>query len=207
MKVFTAKVCPMPALEMLVVEMLAIHYCSDRGETLEVVKEIAKIVDERIERNEGYFGADAAKIFWINPVADLRAMNLIEESGGRISGTEYLFCHALDPIPTDVDPMDALAQMALADPMVGSTKERAERIVRDIELFGCEAVVLSRIPGASHCAFEGDIIAQAVRSKCDIPVVEIEVPPISDSLRTSLKTRIEALVETVKQKRISKKGS
>ena len=40
-------------------------------------------------------------MFWINPVADLRIMNLIEDVGGRICGTDYMFTHALDPIPED----------------------------------------------------------------------------------------------------------
>jgi len=31
----------------------------------------------------------------------------------------------LDPIPTDLPPMEALARMALADPMVGSAADRA----------------------------------------------------------------------------------
>ena len=66
-------------------------------------------------------------------------MNLIEECGGRVCGTEYLFCHALDEIPEDLPPMQALARMALADPMVGSAANRAERICRDIRGFGAEA--------------------------------------------------------------------
>ncbi len=75
--------------------------------------------------------AEAARIFWVNPVADLRAMNLLEDCGGRLCGTEYLFCHALDAIPEDLPPLEALAQMALADPMVGPAADRAERICRE----------------------------------------------------------------------------
>ncbi len=112
----------------------------------------------------------------MNPVADLQVMNLLEDCGGRICGTEYLFAHALDPIPTDVPPMEALAQMALADPMVGSAIDRAARIVAEIRRFGAEAVIVSRIPGASHCALEGEIIGEIVREECGLPVLEIEVP-------------------------------
>ncbi len=65
-------------------------------------------------------GADAVRIFWVNPVADLRAMNLLEELGGRICGSDYMFTHALDLIPEDLPPLEALARTALADPMVGS---------------------------------------------------------------------------------------
>lgn len=91
--------------------------------------------------------------------------------------------------------------MALADPMVGSAADRGERICRDVQRFGAEALIISRIPGASHCAVEGMVIRDMVRSRLDIPVVEIEVPPISDSMLPSLATRIEALVETVRERR------
>ena len=42
--------------------------------------------------------------------------------------------------------------------MLGSPLDRAERICRDIQRFGAEAVVVSRIPGASHCGLEGLVI-------------------------------------------------
>ncbi|NLH41230.1 MAG: 2-hydroxyacyl-CoA dehydratase [Planctomycetes bacterium] len=198
---FTAPLCPMPALEMLIAEMLAIHFCSDRDETILVLAELLAEVERRVAAGVGHLSTDAARIFWVNPVADLQVMNLLEESGGRICGTEYLFAHALDPIPTTLGPMEALAQMALADPMVGSSFDRAARIVADIRRFGAEAVIVSRIPGASHCALEGEIIGRIVREECGLPVLEIEVPSITDAAKATLCTRLEALVETVKDRR------
>ena len=195
---FTAEWCPLPALEMLIAEMLAIHFCSDRQETINVLKELLDEVTSRVRDGKGILDADAARIFWVNPVADLQVMNLLEDCGGRICGTEYLFTHALDEIPEDLPPLEALAQMALADPMAGSSIDRARRICSDISLFGAEAVLISRIPGASHCALEGRIISEIVQEKLEIPVLEIEVPPVTDSMRPTLCTRLQALVETVK---------
>jgi benzoyl-CoA reductase/2-hydroxyglutaryl-CoA dehydratase subunit BcrC/BadD/HgdB len=198
---YTAPRCPMPALEMLIAEMLAIHFCSDRQETIAVLADLLEEVKARVQAGVGVLDADAARIFWVNPVADLQVMNLLEDCGGRICGTEYLFSHALDEIPQDLPPLEALAQMALADPMAGSSADRAQRICADIETFGAEAVMVSRIPGASHCALEGEVIAEIVQEKFDIAVVEIEVPPVIDSMRPTVRTRLEALVETVKARR------
>jgi benzoyl-CoA reductase/2-hydroxyglutaryl-CoA dehydratase subunit BcrC/BadD/HgdB len=195
---FTAELCPIPALEMLIAEMLAIHFCSDRQETIDVLKELLDEAKARVRAGKGVLDADAARIFWVNPVADLQVMNLLEDCGGRICGTEYLFTHALDAIPEDSPPLEALARMALADPMAGSSTDRAERICADICRFGAEAVLISRIPGASHCALEGRVIAEIVQEKFDIPVLEIEVPPVTDSMRPTVHTRLEALVETIK---------
>jgi len=198
---YTAEPCPMGALEMLIAEMLAIHFCSDRAESIAVLEGLLDEVKRRVAADVGVAGPGAARIFWINPVADLQVMNLLEECGGRICGTEYLFCHAIDEIPRDIEPMEALAQMALADPMVGPSADRAARICDDIRRSGAEAAVISRISGASHCAMEGTVIADRIRGDLGAPVLEIEIPPLSDSMRPTLKTRLEALVEIVKQQR------
>jgi benzoyl-CoA reductase/2-hydroxyglutaryl-CoA dehydratase subunit BcrC/BadD/HgdB len=198
---FTAELCPIPALEMLIAEMLAIHFCSDRQETINVLKELLDEVQSRVWAGQGILDVDAARIFWINPVADLQVMNLLEDCGGRICGTEYLFTHALDEIPEDLPPLEALAQMALADPMAGSSIDRAQRICNGISQFGSEAVLISRIPGASHCAIEGRVIGEIIQDNFDIPILEIEVPPVTDSMRPTLLTRLQALIETVKARR------
>ncbi|OVE75189.1 hypothetical protein BVX97_05460, partial [bacterium E08(2017)] len=198
---FTAEICPMPALELLIAEMISIHFCSDQDEAIKVIDGLLEEIRQRVKNNTGYFDAEAARIFWVNPVADLQAMNILEQCGGRICGTEYLFSHGIDPIPEDIAPMEALAHMALADPMIGTAENRANRICKDIKAFGAEGVIISRIPGASHCALESGPIIDIVTSEMGIPALELEVPPVSDSMRASLKTRIESLIETVKRNR------
>ena len=47
--VFSANPCPLPALEMLIAEMLAIHFCSDHNETIAVLAELLDEVDRRVE--------------------------------------------------------------------------------------------------------------------------------------------------------------
>jgi benzoyl-CoA reductase/2-hydroxyglutaryl-CoA dehydratase subunit BcrC/BadD/HgdB len=199
--VYTTDPCPLPALEMLVCEMLAIHFCSDRKESVEVLADLLKMVKDRKQRGQGTQTPDAARIYWVNPVADLRAMNLLEDCGARLCGTEFLFCHAIDPIDEALPPMTALADAALSDPMVGRAMDRADRICDDINKYGAEAVIISRIPGASHCATEGWVITQHVHARLGLPVLEIEVPSLADSNLSSLRTRIEALVEVIRERR------
>jgi len=146
---------------------------------------------------------DAVRIFWVNPVADLRAMNLLEDWGGRVCGSDYMFTHALDLIPENLPPLEALARTALADPMVGSTAERAARIVRECRDFHVEAVVVSRIPGASHCAREGAIIREAVQKALGLPTIELEIPPVCDAMLPTLGSRVQALIETARARRKS----
>jgi len=198
---FTARVCPMGALEMLVAEMLAIHFCSDRDECQAVLDDLLAEVRRRVKAGRGVLAADAVRVFWVNPVADLRAMNFLEAAGGRICGTEYMFSHALDEIPEDVDPLAALSRTALSDPMVGPAGDRARRICRDAKTFGAEAVLISRMPGASHCAWEGRIIGDMIQSELSVPVLEIEVPPVADAVSAKLRNRLDALLETARARR------
>lgn len=197
--VYTAERCPMGALEMLIVEMLAIHFCSDQAEAISIVEDMLVEVRGRVRAGQGVLPAEAVKIFWVNPVADLRMMNLLESCGGRLCGTEFLFSHAMDQIPEDLEPMEALARAALADPMAGPAGDRARRVCRDCTRFGAQAVVISRIPGASHCASESAVIAAALRAM-GLSAIEIEVPPVSDSLQPAIRTRVEALVESVRSR-------
>jgi hypothetical protein len=201
--VYSAPAAPLPALEMLVAEMLAIHFCSDRAETVAVLGELLAEAEQRIQQKQFIVGADAVRIFWVNPVADLRAMNLLEDWGGRICGSDYMFTHALDLIPENLPPLEALARTALADPMVGSTAERAARIVRECRDFHAEAVVVSRIPGASHCAREGTIIREAVQKTLGLPTIELEIPPVCDAMLPALGSRVQALIETARARRKS----
>ncbi len=197
----------LPALEMLIAEMLAIHFCSDLEESIAVLTELVVEVRSRAHAGASVLPPDRVRLFWVNPVADLRMMNRVEELGARVCGTELLFSHALDPIPEELPSMEALARMALADPMAGSAWDRAERIRRDATRYRAEAVVISRIPGASHCATEGEIIARHLRESLGLPVVEVEVPPISDALAPAIANRLEALLETARARRDLAPGS
>ena len=197
--VYGATVCPLPALEMQVAEMLALHFCSDRDECLLVLEALLTEARERVARGVGVMPADAVRVFWVNPVADLRAMNLVEDCGAAICGTDYLFYHALERIPEELPPMEALARTALADSMAGAAGERAARIVREMQRFNGEALVVSRIPGASHCATEGARIREAVDRQLGRLSVEIEVSPVCDAGDAVLRSRLDALVEVARQ--------
>jgi hypothetical protein len=199
--VHSAPGAPLPALEMLLAEVLAIHFCSDWTQTVAVLRELLAEVSRRIREGDYVLAPDSVRVFWVNPVADLRVLNRLEELGGRICGTDYMFTHALELIPEDQPPWTALAQIALADPMVGSTSDRARRVVWECSELAAEAVVICRIPGASHCALEGKIIRQAVQSALGLPTVELEVPPVSDPFQGTLTSRLQALIEVVRARR------
>ena len=176
----------LPSLERLVCEMMALHYCSDFARCEAILTRLAEEadrlpVDSRLK-----------PVFWINPVADLRAMNLLEEAGGRLCGTDFMFGHALSPLEETGDPFDTLARMALSDPMAGTTRVRMRNCLEAAKRSGAKGIIVSRIPGASHCAFEASMLA----SLTDLPLLEIEVASLTDSYAPALMTRLQAFMET-----------
>jgi hypothetical protein len=192
---------PLPALEMLIAEMLAIHFCSDREECQRVLEALLAEVERRVASRQFVVGPEAVRVYWVNPVADLRAMNLLESWGGRVCGTDYMFSHALDLILEDLPPLEALARTALADPMVGPVQDRADRIVAECGRFRAEALVVARIPGASHGAREGRALRERVQAQLGLPTMELEIPPVSDAMCAALSGRLQALLETAKARR------
>lgn len=73
---------PFPALETQIVEMLALHFCSDIEECGRVLEHIVATLERRTAAGEGVLAPDACRVVWINPVADLRVMTLFEDMGG-----------------------------------------------------------------------------------------------------------------------------
>jgi hypothetical protein len=53
----------------------------------------------------------------------------------------------------------------------------------------------------SHCGLEGSVLHAMIGKELGLPVVEIEVPPVCDSFLPALRTRLEAVVEVVRQRR------
>lgn len=193
--------CPLPALEAQICEMLALHFCSDLGAAFDVLSFVAETIRSRVENGRGVLDPEACRAVWVNPVADLRVMNLFEDLGGAVAGSEYMFRQALIPIPVDRPPLRALALTALADPMIGSAAYRARLVVEEAERYGAEGVVVSNIPGASHCATEHAVIAEVVRERLDLPVLEVTVPPLMDSGLSQLRTRFETFFEIIRSRR------
>jgi len=177
----------LPSLERLICEMMALHYCSDYACCEAVLAHVAE------EAETLTTDAHQKPVYWINPVADVRAMNLVEEAGGRLCGTDFMFTHALAPLDEGLSPFDTLARMALADPMAGTIRARMSACLADAKRCGAKGVIVSRIPGASHCAFEASMLTTI----SDLPILEIEIPSLADASSPSLMTRLQGFVESV----------
>ncbi len=48
---------------------------------------------------------------------------------------------------------------------------------------------------------EGAVMAEVIRAQTGAAVMEMEVPPVTDAMEPTLRTRLEALVETVRARK------
>jgi benzoyl-CoA reductase/2-hydroxyglutaryl-CoA dehydratase subunit BcrC/BadD/HgdB len=197
---FTAPRSPIPALELLLTEILALHFCSDRERCGLLLDRMHAQVAARAAADDSHLPADAVRVYWVNPVADLRVLNWLEDCGGRLCGTDFMTSQSLVPLVVDASPIQALARAVLCDRMIGGDARRARLIAAEARQWDAEAVVVARIPGASHCAGEGMAVARAM-AVCGLPVVEIEVPPLADADAGQIRGRLEALLETARERR------
>lgn len=189
-----AKIAPLPALEMMVIEFGNLYGYGDFTEWIKIVEEILQVIKERIAKGVGVLREDAVPIAWVTPSADPIILNLIEDFGCRVLATEYLINQALVPIPKDPDPFLALARAFLSASLIGTTKERVRRIKEEIEKGRIKGVLVTNVLGASHCALETKLIEEELKS---VPVLAIDVPS-PGGLTEQLKTRLEAFVETIR---------
>jgi benzoyl-CoA reductase/2-hydroxyglutaryl-CoA dehydratase subunit BcrC/BadD/HgdB len=97
--------------------------------------------------------------------------------------------------------VEAVAESALDDPMIGSTRFRARRIVEGARKFGAEGVIISGISGASHCPFDESTIAAEVQKELDIPVLSFDVPYSPGRLNEQIVSRMQGFMDILQSKR------
>ncbi len=200
-RVYSQKLPPLPGLEMLLAEFIAIHYCSEPWESIRVLEDLSKLVNTRLERNESPLKDKPVRVFWVNPPTDAAVLTLLEDLGGCIAGTEYMISHAFFPLDESIPPLEAIAENYMDDPLIGSSEFRAKRIVQEAKRFGAEGVLITGIFGASHCAFEERVISEAVKRELNLPVLSFDIPYSPGKISEQVVNRVQGFVELLESRR------
>lgn len=198
---YSAQRPPLPGLEMMLAEFIAIHACSDPEEAVNVLDDLLDVARQRIHAGISPLGPDPVRVFWATPPTDTTLISLLEDLGGCIAGTEYMISHAFYPLATDRPVVEAVAENCMDDPMTGPASFRAARIVEGARRFSAEGVIISGISGASHCPFDEGAIAEAVDRELGIPVLSFDVPYSPGRTSEQVRTKMESFMEMLKQNR------
>jgi benzoyl-CoA reductase/2-hydroxyglutaryl-CoA dehydratase subunit BcrC/BadD/HgdB len=193
--VYGAKNPPLPGLEMFLTEFIAIHACSEPEESINVLDDLLATVRQRLEDKVSPLSENPTRIFWVTPPTDASIVTLLENLGGCIAGTEYLISHSFYPLATDKPVIDAVAENAMDDVMIGPLEFRAQRIIEGVKKYGAEGVIISGISGASHCPFDESAITKLVSKELDIPVLSFDVPYSPGRLSEQVITRMEGFMD------------
>ena len=199
---FTAERAPIPALELMNIEFTALSGYSDVDECISILEHIRDTVKERVQNNQGVLGRDAVRVLWVTPPADPLLLNYLEDLGGRLAGTEFVINQALHPLPDANDPLESLVDGLLNASLIGTTKHRAEMIIRQAVRHRAEGVIISNIFASSHCAYETTLIKEFVQKELHIPVLAFDVvAPGKQKLQSQIFNRMAAFVELLHEKR------
>jgi hypothetical protein len=114
--VYSSKQPPLPGLEMLLAEFIALHYCSEPDESLLVLDDLLMMVRDRLEKKQSPFSGEPIRIFWVTPPTDAAIMTLVEDLGACVCGTEYMISHAFFPLDAEKPPLQAIAENYMDDP-------------------------------------------------------------------------------------------
>jgi benzoyl-CoA reductase/2-hydroxyglutaryl-CoA dehydratase subunit BcrC/BadD/HgdB len=199
-KTASAQKNPMGALELLNVEFAALSYYGDLDECLDVLEEMRKTINERVDENTGYDGQDI-RLVWVTPPADPLLMNYVEALGGRVVGSEYVINQTTPLLNEDADPFEALSEAHLSGSLMGSTQFRADLVLEQIALGHADGAIISGIFGSTHCPYETAPILDALRSR-GIPALAFDVvAPGRKQLQSQIYNRLEAFMESLKERK------
>jgi hypothetical protein len=191
----------LPALEAMVVEFGSLHCYSDPGEWPAVLECLVATAEGRVAAGELPLDRAAMRLVWVTPPADPLLLTYFEDRGARVVGTEYVINQALEPIDESKPPLAAIAESFLAASLIGSSRDRADSIIRQARANRAEGAVIANILGGSHCAMESRLIADRIAGELGLPVLEFDVAPPGREIDRQLQTRIDAFLELVAARR------
>ncbi len=191
----------LPAVEMMMVEFGCLHHYSDIDEWPEVLEHLLATAETRAARRERVVAEDALRVVWITPPADPLFLCYLEDQGARVVGTEYVINQSLEILDENKPPLEAVAESFMAASLTGSTRQRVASAIHQARRYDAEGVIVSGILGGSHCAMESRLIAEYIKAELDLPVLEFDVPPHGKEISRQIRTRIDAFLEMLTERR------
>ena len=192
----------LPALEIMNIEFMALAGYSDLNEALDILIHMRDTVKDRSEKGEGISENNSIPIFWVTPPADPLLLNYMEDLGGRLAGTEFVINQALFPLIIEDDPIESLAGGLINGSLIGTSKARADQIIKQAKKYNAEGVIISNIFASSHCASETYIIKREIREKLNLPVLSFDVvSPGKRQMQNQIFNRMSAFFELLKERR------
>ncbi len=191
----------LPALEMMVIEFGCLHYYSDIAEWTAILRHLLATAEYRRQTRQPVVSPDALRLAWLTPPADPLLLTYAEDQGARIVATEYVINQALTLIEPSWPPLTAIARSHIDGSLNGTSRERAEMLIRQAQANRAEGLIISGILGGSHCAMESRLIGSLIREQLQIPVLEFDVAPPNREIDRQTKTRIDAFLELLRSRR------
>jgi benzoyl-CoA reductase/2-hydroxyglutaryl-CoA dehydratase subunit BcrC/BadD/HgdB len=194
----------LPALETMMVEFGCLHYYSDITEWTAILEHLLSTAEFRLKNGLLVLNPESLRIAWLTPPADPLLLCFVEDHNARLVATEYVINQALSIIDESLPGLAGIARTTLAGSLNGTSAQRAELLITQARTNQAEGVIVSGILGGSHCAMESKLIAQHIKQRHNIPILEFDVAPPAKEVDRQTRTRIEAFLEVLRSRRCQK---
>ncbi len=188
---------PTPIKGIDVLKLFQLAYLLDIDDTIEILEELIKELEERVKKGEGYEGKRILITGCPMVAGNTKIVELIEEVGGVVVGEESCtgtrFFENLVEEPT----IESIAERYLKIPCacMFHNDERIENIKRLVKELKVDGVVYYTLQYCHTFNVEGTRVEEELKKE-GIPVIRIETD-YSESDREQLKTRLEAFIEMI----------
>ena len=200
--VYAAPAAPLPALEMLVAEMLAIHFCSDREETVAVLGELLAEVQTRVRQNQFVISAE-------------RRADFLGESGRGFARDEFAggtrrahlrFGFHVHP-RAGFDSRESAAAGSARPHGAGRSDGRARPPIAprassaNVRRIAPKPWSFRGFPARAIAPAKAKSSAKSCGKEWEFRQSSLKFPPVCDAMLPTLGSRLQALFETVRARR------
>ncbi|SHK02684.1 double-cubane-cluster-containing anaerobic reductase [Tepidibacter formicigenes] len=199
---------PISGKDALLVSQIAFY--DDINRFIEMTNKLCDELEERVKNEEGVFEKNAPRIMITGTpmsIPNWKMHHIVETSGGVVvceetcTGTRYFENEVSENANTIEEQFENLANRYLGINCACFTpnKGRIKDILKYVEEYKVDAVIYNSLQFCSTYAIEYKSVEKALKEK-GIPVIMIETD-YSDEDTGQIKTRVEALIEIVKEKK------
>ncbi len=188
---------PVPIKGLDVLKLFQFAYLLDIDDTIEVLEDLIKELEERVKKGEGFEGKRILITGCPMVAGNTKIVELVEEVGGVVVGEES--CTGTRFFENFVEgySIEDIAKRYFKIPCACRFKndERIENIKRLVKELDVDGVVYYTLQCCHTFNIEGTKVEEALKEE-GIPIIRIETD-YSESDREQLKTRLEAFIEMI----------
>lgn len=197
-RVATARFCPLPAIDQLLLHVSAMDGYGDMAEISEIVDHLDSLIRFRADGCMGVLPEETSstpRVLWMLPVLEMSLPSILEDAGARVVGWEMPHLTGYD-YEVNGDPLQAMAADYMRFPLLGDCELRLKWLEDYLSRYCVDGVVYSSIWSCTQMPLQAGIVKDFLRNY-NIPMLILDCGMPGGMVSGQMRTRIEAFVENL----------